>query len=236
MFTDVGLVDADSIYFRIACVTKNKKQIRKGINNYVNSIRRNIACDSLLFAVKGKGNFRSDLYKQYKGNRKDLEPDLKEALNYGHQYMIEYHGAIPADGMEADDLVAIWSYEQKDMGFDGTIVGIDKDLKQIPGAHYNFVTNKHDFVTPEQGQLNLMLQCLTGDSADNIPGIKGIGPKKAEKILHGVHPDRQWNRVRAAWRQHKAGNPELSLRLLQMLTSWEEYDALRQKIEKEVQE
>ena len=67
-----------------------------------------------------------------------------------------------------------------------------------------------------------MIQCLTGDNIDNIPGIKGIGPKKAEKILAGVPKYRRWNRVKAAWRQHKAGNPSLSRALLEMLTSFDE--------------
>ena len=75
-----------------------------------------------------------------------------------------------------------------------------------------------------------MLQCLTGDGTDNIPGIKGIGPKKAEAILFGVPMERRWNRIRAAWRHHKTGNPELSYNLLRMLTSWEEYENIKDRI------
>jgi len=71
-----------------------------------------------------------------------------------------------------------------------------------------------------------MLQCLTGDNADNIPGLKGIGPKKAEKILKGIPEKRRWNRVRAAWRGHGGSlkQLEVSYRLLRMLTSWNEYE------------
>ena len=75
-----------------------------------------------------------------------------------------------------------------------------------------------------------MLQCLTGDSSDNIPGIRGIGPKKADKILSGIPMQRRWNRVRAAWRTHKAGNPITSWRLLKMLETFEELDGIESEI------
>ena len=77
-----------------------------------------------------------------------------------------------------------------------------------------------------------MLQCLTGDRSDNIPGIKGIGPKKAERILSGVPMQRRWNRVRSAWRANKAGDPSVAKRLLTMITSWEELDDIKKQIEK----
>ena len=85
----------------------------------------------------------------------------------------------------------------------------------------------------EGGHRNLRRQWLTGDTADNIPGIKGIGPKKADKILNGIPSSRQWSRVRAAWRGHNAGDPTTSRRLLELLTSWEEYETIRSKAEGE---
>lgn len=231
MFQDIILIDADSIYFRIACATKKKNEIRKAITHTMNEIKRNCGTDKYLAAVKGPSNFRHDLYDDYKGHRKPLDDDLKKALAYGYDYMVEHHGAIVADGMEADDLVSIWAYEQMDMGFDPVIAAIDKDLLQIPGWHYNFVKKEEPrYVDVDQANMYLMLQCLTGDSADNIPGIKGIGPKKAEKILEGVPMERRWNRVKAAWRAHKAGDVELSYRLLKMLTSWEEFEAIQKEL------
>ncbi|MDD9816698.1 MAG: hypothetical protein OXU61_00955, partial [Gammaproteobacteria bacterium] len=111
------------------------------------------------------------------------------------------------------------------------IAGIDKDLKQIPGNHYNFNKQLHEFVDDDNANLNLMLQCLTGDTSDNIPGIKGIGPAKAGKILAGVPMARRWSRVRAAWRRHGAGDPTLSHRLLSMLKSWDELEEIRKECE-----
>jgi DNA polymerase-1 len=233
MFTDnaVILVDSDSIYFRMACVTTKQKEIRVGIDNTMREIQRNCGSDSFLVAIKGRGNFRKEIYPAYKGTRKEIEPDVKEALNYGHKYMVDKYSAIEADDMEADDLVAIWAAECRSVDQEYTVVGIDKDLLQIPGTHYNFVKKEITEVDEDTANLKLMLQCLTGDRSDNIPGIKGIGPKKAEKILHGVPMHRRWNRVRAAWRTNGAGNPDTSKRLLTMLTSWEELDDIKKQIE-----
>lgn len=234
MFTEdsVVLIDADSIYFRAACVTEKQNELRKSINHTINQIKQECLTDKMLIAVKGEGNFRHDIYPQYKANRKELPDNVRRALNYGHSYMCDYHGAIRADGMEADDLVSIWAYEAMDMDQDYTIAGLDKDLLQIPGAHYNFKKSTHTYVDYDTANMHLMLQCLTGDSTDNIPGIKGIGPKKAEKILFGQPTKRRWTRVQAAWRAHKAGDPKLSRRLLEMLTSWKEYDQIRNEIER----
>lgn len=233
MFTEDSrlLIDADSLYFRVAMVTQKQNEIRKGIDRSLQNIRRQCLSDQMFIAVKGRGNFRNDIYPKYKANRAELTPRIKEALNYAHSYMVDKHGAIQSDGMEADDLVSIWAYESMDIDAEYTIVGIDKDLLQIPGNHYNFAKQEHLFQETDKANYCLMRQCLTGDSTDNIPGIKGIGPKKAQGILQGVPISRRWNRVKAAWRGHKAGNPDLSRRLLEMLTSWEEYEELRNKIE-----
>lgn len=226
----VALIDADSIYFQTCCVTKSKKDIRKAIEYTMTKIRRECMTDNMFVAIKGHGNFRQDLYPDYKKNRKELEPDMKKALTYAHQHMIDRYNAVMADGMEADDLVSIWAYECMANDTDYIIAGIDKDLLQIPGHHYNFRKDTHHHVSEDDANHSLMVQCLTGDGTDNIPGIKGIGPKKAIGILQGIPMERRWNRVKAAWRKHSAGNPELSRSLLRMLTSFEELDEIRSKI------
>ena len=239
MFIDepILLIDSDSIYFRAAYVVFDrkteklqrnwKKDIRKIIDTTIRGIQGEFSTPHLKAAVKGRDNFRNKVYDLYKANRPSLHEKMKEALSYGHEYMKDKYDAIEANGMEADDLVAIWAYEAREMEAPFIVVGIDKDLLQIPGSHYNFNTKVKSFIDDDAGNLKLMLQCLTGDTADNIPGIKGIGPKKAEKILQGVPMERRWKRVCAAWRAHKAGNPEISRRLLTMVTSWEEYDNIR---------
>ena len=238
------LVDADSIFFKIAYGHSKEAQLRKAYNTFcrkleatveqhvVNPFAEDLPQISTHYAVKGKGNFRKDIYPDYKGSRAQLDDEMREKLNYLHKYSVE-QGAIQADGMEADDLVSIWAWEARDHDEDYVICGIDKDLLQIPGNHYNYGwTEKSkrpmwEFVDDNTAHLNLMLQCLTGDSTDNIPGIRGVGAKKAEKILEGVPMERRWRRVAAAWRAHGAGCPKLSYRLLRMLTSQEEFEDVK---------
>ena len=226
----VVLIDADSIYFRAAYKLK-KNEIRKTINTIMKDIEAQSFMAQPFVAIKGKGNFRKDLYDGYKSNRnRNYEPELRAALNYGYDYMKDKYAGVPADGMEADDLVSIWAHEAREAETPYIIAGIDKDLLQIPGQHYNYMKQEFTDVDDDQANLNLMLQCLTGDSGDNIPGIKGIGPKRAANILAHVPMERRWNRVRACWRANAAGNPELSLRLLSMVKTWSEYEDIRAQI------
>ncbi len=227
MFENTALIDSDSIYFRVACVTKEPEEISYNIDKTMGDILKATGATSIKVAIKGRGNFRNNLYRRYKGTRKKLEPDMRKALNFGHNYMIETWNATMADGMEADDLVSIWAAECRSIEEDYTIVGIDKDLLQIPGRHYHFIKKTLTDVSKEEGHYSLMRQCLTGDKSDNIPGIKGIGPKKADKALYGIPPAGLWNRVQEVWSEKEAGSPIMSRRLLQMLTSFEELEKIQ---------
>lgn len=233
------LVDADSIFFKVAYGSTTESDLRKNYSNFCKKMELTVKdklCNPFdeeeiftpYYAVKGTGNFRKDIYPEYKSHRPDLDQDIKDKLNFLHRYALD-QGAVAADGMEADDLVSIWAYEARENENQYVICGIDKDLLQIPGNHYNYGKDTWQFIDDDEGHLRLMLQCLTGDNADNIPGLKGIGPKKAEKILKDIPEKRRWNRVRAAWRGHGASlkQLEVSHRLLRMLTSWNEYEDIR---------
>ena len=233
-----SLIDADSVYFTAAYVTQKHNEIKKIIKNRMLEIEREVMSQAFedvetRVAVKGFGNFRKDLYPKYKMNRKDLDPGIKKAVAYGWEYMIDQYDGVKADGMEADDLVAIWAHEARAEEEQYVVVGIDKDLLQIPGNHYNFKKKEHQFVDDSTGNLHLMRQCLTGDTTDNIPGIKGIGAVKAAKILDGVGENDRWHRVRSTWHTHNAGDPQLSWRLLKMLYDWKEYEDIRTQISSE---
>ena len=221
------LVDADSVYFRTCMVTQKQHEVRKGLSRQMRNLEN--ACGLFVdnitqrIAVKGAGNFRHDIYDEYKGNRKrELEDNIKECLWYAHKHMCDEYGAIRCDGMEADDMVAIWAWECIREGLPYVVVHIDKDLDMIPGAHYNFVKDKHYMVDFDQAHYNFMRQILTGDTADNIPGVKGIGPKKSEKLLQGLAFDQKWKKVKAQWGDKK--QMEVSARLLWMATTNDEVE------------
>jgi DNA polymerase-1 len=84
--------------------------------------------------------------------------------------------------LEADDIMGIAQTNGKTP--DTVIVSVDKDMRQIPGWHLN--PHKEDFpvfVTEAEADWLFHMQWLSGDQTDGYGGIKGIGPKKAEKIL-----------------------------------------------------
>lgn len=218
------LIDADSIYFRIAMATQREKDMRVNIRKSLMDIEDACALFDpveMRIAVKGHGNFRTAISEDYKGNRKrELEPGEKKALAYGHQHLIDKYGAVMADDMEADDLVSIWAWECIQSEQPYVIVHIDKDLNMIPGDHYNFVKKEAYHVDFEKGHYNFMMQMLIGDTTDNIPGVRGIGPKKAEKLLLNCPFDRRWQTVSNCWSDKK--QMLISARLLWMATTFEE--------------
>lgn len=128
--------------------------------------------------VKGKGNFRNEIYKDYKAKRKPSLPIIKHLANY----LVENFNAVRVDGYEADDVC--YSI-QRDSGYQGIILTVDKDFNQIPNTIiYNYQKNVWSKTTEQSAKYSLAIQMLMGDATDNIPGIPGIGIKKAEKLIH----------------------------------------------------
>ncbi len=133
-----------------------------------------------LSASNDSTNFRYKIAvtKPYKGSRKDVKrPVHYHALR---EYLCNTYDIIMCTGKEADDGLA---QEQYKLNPNSVIVSIDKDLLQVPGWHYNFRKNEYYCITEFQGAYNLYTQVLTGDNADNIPGLSGVGPITAKKIL-----------------------------------------------------
>lgn len=133
-----------------------------------------------IFLSRG-GSFREKEVPSYKQLREGVRrPEHLEACK---DYLVKYHGAECMPGeFEADDLMAM----EASKGEPCVVCSLDKDLLQIPGHHFNWNKGEYTIVTEEEGWRHLFSQLLTGDTADGIPGIHGIGPKKAEKILKGI--------------------------------------------------
>ena len=160
--------------------------------------------DPMIFCFSGKSyntfRYKISIQKEYKGNRKNdnltfEERKLKlELMNEAMEAIMAEHVTLIFDDLEADDIVSMLQDD------DTYILSKDKDLKQIPGYHYNFETNKTVLITPEEAIRFLATQLLTGDSTDNIMGIKGCGPKTAEKILKDVTDK---NLINAVFKEYK---------------------------------
>jgi hypothetical protein len=143
------------------------------VRNTIENICKALKCSDYQVYLTGGDNFRNHVatLAPYKGNRKDARrPHHYDAIR---EYLVEHHRAIVTDGIEADDILA------DDQTKNTVICSIDKDLLQIPGKHYNWVKDEKTLVTPDMGHILKWRQVLTGDSTDNIPGIRGLGPKAA---------------------------------------------------------
>ena len=147
---------------------------------------------AVIFDYSSK-TFRNDLYPEYKANRSAPPEDLIPQFGLIRQATIAFDlPCIEMKGFEADDLIATYTRQALAAGGDVTIVSSDKDLMQLVGPRvvlYDTMKDKRlsipDViekwgVPPEK---MIELQALTGDSADNVPGVPGIGPKTAAALL-----------------------------------------------------
>ena len=146
--------------------------------------------------------FRTDISPTYKVSRENTERPVN--LKSCKEYLTNHYHAETVAGYEADDLMAIaaTAMSRKDC----VIMSLDKDLRQIPGKHYDFVKQELYDVSGEGAMRNFWTQALVGDKTDDIPGIYGIGPVKARKILDEVPANSgHWafyKRVVEAWMHH----------------------------------
>jgi hypothetical protein len=127
--------------------------------------------------LSGVGNFRYSIATRasYKSGRGPAPSHLKAV----REHLINSQTAVVSAGEEADDLLGIAMTE-----FPGAVCcSIDKDLLQLPGRHYNFVSKEEVTVTKKEAVLNLYRQVISGDPTDNIPGLVGYGEVKARKAL-----------------------------------------------------
>ena len=180
------LIDGDIIVYRIGFATQHKDEDGEVVADplayalhsckvYINKMVKDTGATSYRLFLTGKNNFRLVVDSEYKANRKDVaKPVHAEAIR---DYMVKHMGAEVSDGDEADDQMAL---AQTD---DTAIATLDKDLLMVAGKHYNFVKKEWQTITLEEGMHWFYMQMLMGDKVDNIIGIRGIGPKKAEKVL-----------------------------------------------------
>ncbi|MDH3360176.1 MAG: DNA polymerase I [Desulfobulbaceae bacterium] len=148
---------------------------------------------AVAFDVKG-GNFRHDLYPEYKANRPPMPDDLAVQIPYIKQVVAAYNiPCLEQQGVEADDILAAAAHRLTAEGIPVVIVSGDKDLLQLVSDSISFwdpmnnrffdpaAVHKKYNVTPQQ---LLDFFALIGDSADNVPGVPGVGPKTAEKLIN----------------------------------------------------
>jgi 5'-3' exonuclease len=172
------LLDGDIIAWRTGTTKySNIEDYYRHCDIMIGRIKNSLSVFDRTIYLSGKTYpvFRVLLDPNYKANRKDLIKPKEVSLI--EQYLKDCYNTVVIDHYEADDALG-WNQTE-----DTIICTLDKDLDMIPGKHYNFKTKKLYSITPQQGLTFFYRQMLIGDRIDNVTGIYGIGPKKAEKIL-----------------------------------------------------
>lgn len=143
--------------------------------------------------------FRHQMYDAYKGTRKPMPQELREQVPVMKDVLRAMGVAmVSMEGYEADDLLGTLAKRSEKKGMEVTVLSGDRDLLQIASEHICIRIPKTRFgkttvedyfakdvvekyqLTPEQ---IIELKALMGDSADNIPGLPGVGEKTATKLL-----------------------------------------------------
>ena len=147
---------------------------------------------AICFDMKGP-TFRHDLYADYKANRPPMPEDMVPQIPWIKKVVEGFQiPAIEAPGYEADDLIGTLARQAGEAGYDVVMVTGDKDFMQLVTPTRTIWDPMKDqtidvgFIEAKNGVAPVqMIQVmgLSGDTADNIPGVPGVGPKTAISLV-----------------------------------------------------
>jgi len=186
-----ALIDGDIVAYRTAAASEetDREICLLRLDRMVQEILHTTEADTYEIYISGDDNFRYKVFPDYKANRKDvIRPKW---LQDCRQYLVTEWNAKFAHGCEADDLLGINQDKSEKQPFTTVICTIDKDLLQVPGWHYNFVKNEWYEVDYFGGLKRFYEQLLKGDRSDGIPGIRGLGDKRAAMMLEGCETEQE---------------------------------------------
>lgn len=165
-----------------------------GVAKFLKSLSEQDPTASLVVASDVGKSFREDLYTEYKWQRESMPDNLRSQID-GVFALFTAAGIsiLSQDGYEADDIIGSIAHKYENNGHQIVIISSDKDLCQFvrDGHVHIFDAMKQKFMK-EQDVLEKFsvpvhqvrdYLAIVGDSSDNIPGISGFGPKKAQDLL-----------------------------------------------------
>jgi DNA polymerase I len=171
-----------------------------GFTRFLLDIREQFEPDYLAVVFDAGDSFRDEIYPEYKATREKMPDDLRASLGRVRDIVAGFNDTVvELDGYEADDVIGTLAVKAKDAGLEAVIVSGDKDFYQLvqPGIHLmnpgrggstgvaaEWVTeeNAHEKFGVPPSQIADYL-ALVGDSSDNVPGARGVGPKTAVQLL-----------------------------------------------------
>lgn len=198
---EIYLIDGSAYIYRayhaIAPLNNSSGLPTHAVYGFTTILRRIIRerqpqCLAVAFDTRGPV-FRHKLYPEYKANRPPMPDDLAVQIPYIRKITQSYNIlSLEHDDQEADDLIASVTNRLVEKGCRVVIVSGDKDLLQLVSDSVSMWDPMNDRIMTQEtvekkyglGPAQLLdYFALTGDSSDNIPGVPGVGPKTAEKLI-----------------------------------------------------
>jgi DNA polymerase-1 len=199
----ITIIDTFGFFFRAFYALpplSNKKGFPTGLltgfTNFISTLHKDHSSDYIVFALDSKGpTFRNEIDPNYKANRAAPPEELSMQLPIAIEWIEKMgYATLSEPGYEADDIIASVSDAAIRSGMNVRIVSHDKDLYQlIEDDHVVLVDAIKRKVINEQECFDKHgihpcqftdFQSLLGDSADNVPGVRGVGKVTAQKLLN----------------------------------------------------
>ncbi len=175
-----------------------------GAVNFLLRLQEKYRPDYLVWVLDAGTSFREERYPEYKSTRKkldqELQADFDRSVERTRQLLDAFRVAVvEVPGYEADDVIGTLAMQAAARGLEAVIVSGDKDFYQLIGPRVALLnpgrggpaavdevwvdeTNAAERLGVPPGQVADFL-ALVGDASDNVPGVKGIGEKGAQKLL-----------------------------------------------------
>jgi len=167
----------------------------------IESLAKSYKAGTIIVCADGGSSYRKEIYPEYKANRKEryAEQTEQEAKEF-EMFMAEFQDTLTLikqkypvfhfKGVEADDIAA---YITKNFDFDDCwLISSDKDWDLLINekvSRFSTVTRKETTVHNWDEHYDFEIEdyitfkCLTGDKGDNVPGVPGVGPKRAVQLM-----------------------------------------------------
>ena len=175
-------------------LTMDMQQAKDTFEATVDGIKDRLKTNDVLCCMSDHaGNFRKQVWPEYKSNRRKSRKPVGYVAFC--DWVRETYSTATRPMLEADDVMGIIASKPGNEG-KVTIVSDDKDMKTIPGRLYRPMSDELLEISDADADRYFLTQVLTGDTADGYKGVPGIGPKKAETIL-GPRP--HWGAVEKAY-------------------------------------
>jgi len=196
------LIDGSSYIFRAFYGIRHNLSTSKGLPTnalygFVTMLQKIVRDENpdylaVTFDSKEK-TFRHEMYPQYKANREAPPEDLERQFPY-FEPIVKAHNirSLRIPGVEADDIIGTLAKQGENAGLQVVIVSGDKDMMQLIGPDVHMLDTmknkrfeKKDVVKKFGVGPDKVIEVmgLMGDASDNIPGVKGVGPKTAAELI-----------------------------------------------------